>query len=636
MANKSISQLTAGSAISGTDIFPDVQTAGVGPVKVTATQLGTYVLTGVFDTGFTYNTTSKSLTLGVQSTTAGSLILANANASAYATTVKSSDSASAAWTMTLPVSAGTNGYLLTTNGSGVTSWANPTALGIDLDIGTTAITSGTVGRLLFEGAGNVLQESANLTFSTAALTLGVQQTTQGTLVLANTAAGAFATTIQSSNSASAAWTLTLPTTAGTNGYILTTNGSGVSSWTNPTALGVDLDVGTTAITGGVTGRVLYDNAGVLGEYTAVPVGFGGTGTSTAFTAGSVVFAGASGVYSQDNANFFWDDTNNRLGIGLTNPSAVLNPAAPTQTDNSKSALFVSDSATTTKGVAIGYDASANYGHIQAVNKGVAYTNLGLQVEGGNVGIGTASPSVKLQTIGNIVAGSNAVSIGATREIGIDCPAAGTSSLNMSINGTLGSYFSTSTSSANLFAYGASVVLIFGTNNTERARIDTVGNLLLGGTAARGTTVGTAHLDLFNGTAPVGTLTNGISLYSSSGDFLFMDATGAAYKVGYRNIPQNAQTSAYVAAIGDVGEHISITTGGVTVNASIFSAGDVFTIYNNSGSSQNITAGSGVTFRLAGTATSGTPRTVAQYGLATVLCVTGGASPVFVLSGAGVA
>ena len=107
-------------------------------------------------------------------------------------------------------------------------------------------------------------------------------------------------------------------------------------------------------------------------------------------------------------------------------------------------------------------------------------------------------------------------------------------------------------------------------------------------------------------------------------------------IGYLNIPQNSQTSAYVAAIGDVGKHISITTGGVTVNASVFSAGDVFTIYNNSGSSQNITAGSGVTFRLAGTATSGTPRTLAQYGLATVLCVTGGASPVFVLSGAGVA
>src|SRR5436190_7565258 len=53
-----------------------------------------------------------------------------------------------------------------------------------------------------------------------------------------------------------------------------------------------------------------------GVTSPLTVGEGGTGTSTAFTAGSVVFAGASGVYAQDNANLFWDDTNNRLGIGL--------------------------------------------------------------------------------------------------------------------------------------------------------------------------------------------------------------------------------------------------------------------------------------------------------------------------------
>jgi hypothetical protein len=55
---------------------------------------------------------------------------------------------------------------------------------------------------------------------------------------------------------------------------------------------------------------------------------GGTGTATAFTAGSVVFAGASGVYSQDNVNFFWDDTNNRLGIGTVAPVSQLTIFAP--------------------------------------------------------------------------------------------------------------------------------------------------------------------------------------------------------------------------------------------------------------------------------------------------------------------
>ena len=58
-------------------------------------------------------------------------------------------------------------------------------------------------------------------------------------------------------------------------------------------------------------------------YGLLPVANGGTGTNTQFTAGSVVFAGASGVYSQDNANLFWDDTNNRLGIGTSSPDANL-------------------------------------------------------------------------------------------------------------------------------------------------------------------------------------------------------------------------------------------------------------------------------------------------------------------------
>lgn len=53
---------------------------------------------------------------------------------------------------------------------------------------------------------------------------------------------------------------------------------------------------------------------------------GGTGTTTAFTAGSVLFAGASGVYTQDNSSFFFDNTNNRLGLGTTSPSSYFHIA----------------------------------------------------------------------------------------------------------------------------------------------------------------------------------------------------------------------------------------------------------------------------------------------------------------------
>lgn len=86
--------------------------------------------------------------------------------------------------------------------------------------------------------------------------------------------------------------------------------------------------GTTIATGyggtGLTGFTAANNAIYSTSSSALtagtlPVTAGGTGSATAFTAGSVVFAGASGVYSQDNANLFWDNTNKRLGIGTTVP-----------------------------------------------------------------------------------------------------------------------------------------------------------------------------------------------------------------------------------------------------------------------------------------------------------------------------
>ena len=57
-----------------------------------------------------------------------------------------------------------------------------------------------------------------------------------------------------------------------------------------------------------------------GRFSGVlPVANGGTNTSTAFTAGSVIFAGSGGTYTQDNSGLFWDNTNNRLGVNKSNP-----------------------------------------------------------------------------------------------------------------------------------------------------------------------------------------------------------------------------------------------------------------------------------------------------------------------------
>ena len=44
---------------------------------------------------------------------------------------------------------------------------------------------------------------------------------------------------------------------------------------------------------------------------------------TSLTTGSVLFTDSSGLIQQDNTNFFWDDPNNRLGIGTNTPGAPL-------------------------------------------------------------------------------------------------------------------------------------------------------------------------------------------------------------------------------------------------------------------------------------------------------------------------
>ncbi len=52
--------------------------------------------------------------------------------------------------------------------------------------------------------------------------------------------------------------------------------------------------------------------------------YGATSMWGGFLDGSVIFIHPNGTLAEDNANFFWDITNHRLGIGTTTPSCMFN------------------------------------------------------------------------------------------------------------------------------------------------------------------------------------------------------------------------------------------------------------------------------------------------------------------------
>ncbi len=88
------------------------------------------------------------------------------------------------------------------------------------------------------------------------------------------------------------------------------------------------------------------------------------------------------------------------------------------------------------------------------------------------------------------------------------------------------------------------------------------------------------------------------------------------EVGYRVIPRVASSGGTATSPSVINGKCYATTGGITIPSTTYTAGDCFSIYNDTSGNLTITQGAGLTLRLGGTASTGN-RTLAAHGFCTI-------------------
>lgn len=305
----------------------------------------------------------------------------------------------------------------------VTDNGNTTTAGIYIvGIGTLSVQSLTNGSVLFPagGSGQISQDNANFFWDNTNKRLGLGTATPGqrldvhssTNVTAQfNGTGVTNAVLQLQNAGTSKWSIGNYYNSGNNDFNIYDN-------VNTTYRAYFTNTGYAIFPSNVIiGSTNRSSSYGLDVYSSAY--FRSSIYNLNYTQGSILFAGASGLINQNNSNFFWDNTNNRLGIGTATPSYVfdVNATANARLSLTGTTNFVVTNMNNTSGAfysGIDDSGGANFTGIpyaRFIYSGASYPFLtivnGVQASkifpNGNTIIGTTTTDNgdKLQVYGNI-------------------------------------------------------------------------------------------------------------------------------------------------------------------------------------------------------------------------------------------